>query len=68
MSDKTIRFEIKRQDGPGKAPYWQKFSIPYEHGHNVVSALMKIRENPVTDDGQKVEVATRAMHVAVSYN
>ncbi len=55
MSDKKIRFEIKRQDGPGKAPYTQKFSIPYEHGHNVVSALMKIRENPVTEAGEKVD-------------
>jgi succinate dehydrogenase / fumarate reductase iron-sulfur subunit len=55
MSDKMIRFEIKRQDGPGKAPYWQSFEFPYEPGHNVVSALMKIRETPVTSAGEKVE-------------
>jgi succinate dehydrogenase / fumarate reductase iron-sulfur subunit len=55
MSDKMIRFEIKRQDGPGKAPYWQSFAFPYEEGHNVVSALMVIRENPVTTSGEKVE-------------
>ena len=55
MPDKMIRFEIKRQDGPDKAPYWQSFEFPYEDGHNVVSALMKIRENPVTTSGEKVE-------------
>ncbi|MBS1196180.1 MAG: succinate dehydrogenase subunit, partial [Actinobacteria bacterium] len=50
----TIRFRIKRQDRPGAAPYWQEFAIPYRPGHNVVSALMAIRENPVTADGKRV--------------
>jgi succinate dehydrogenase / fumarate reductase iron-sulfur subunit len=55
MSDKKILFKIKRQDGPDKAPYWQDFSIPWRPNHNVVSALMAIRENPITAGGQKVE-------------
>ena len=55
MSDNKIRFEIRRQDGPKTAPYWQQFEIPQAHGHNVVSALMAIRENPVTSDGKRVE-------------
>lgn len=54
MTD-TIHFKIKRQDGPDKASYWQEFKIPYKPGHNVVSALMVIRENPVTVDGKEVE-------------
>ncbi len=50
-----IRFKIKRQDSPDSSPYWQEFHIPYKPGHNVVSALMYIRENPVTADGKTVE-------------
>jgi len=55
MSDKKILFKIKRQDGPDKAPYWQEFAIPYRPNHNVVSALMAIREDPVTAAGERVE-------------
>jgi len=51
----SIHFKIRRQDGPGSDPYWQEFRIPYQAGHNVVSSLMAIRENPVTVDGQRVE-------------
>lgn len=50
----TIHFKIRRQDQPGATPYWQEFRIPYRPGHNVVSALMVIRENPVTVDGSRV--------------
>lgn len=52
---KTIEFTIRRQDNPYSPPYWQHFSIPYRKGHNVVSALMVIRENPVTRDAQRVD-------------
>ena len=54
MTD-TIRFKIKRQDKPESSPYWQEFEIPYKTGHNVVSALMAIRETSVTVDGKTVE-------------
>jgi len=54
MAD-TIHFKIRRQDRPDSSPYWQEFTIPYKPSHNVVSALMVIRETPVTTDGQKVE-------------
>ena len=53
MAD-TIRLKIRRQDRPDSAPYWQEFAIPYRREHNVVSALMAIRENPVTVDGKRV--------------
>jgi succinate dehydrogenase / fumarate reductase, iron-sulfur subunit len=49
----VIRFRIKRQDRPDSAPYWQEFEIPYKPNHNIVSALMAIRENPVSG-GQTV--------------
>ncbi len=54
MAD-TIRFKIKRQDGPDTRPYWQEFAIPHRPSHNVISALMVIRENPVTVDGARVD-------------
>jgi len=54
MAD-SIRFRIKRQDTAEAKPYWQEFEIPYKPGHNVVSALMVIRENPVTVDGEFVD-------------
>jgi succinate dehydrogenase / fumarate reductase iron-sulfur subunit len=54
MAD-TIRFKIKRQDRPDAGSYWQEFAIPAKPGHNVISALMVIRENPVTVGGERVE-------------
>ncbi|MBN2114052.1 MAG: succinate dehydrogenase iron-sulfur subunit [Acidimicrobiia bacterium] len=53
MAD-TIRFKIRRQDRPDSTPYWQEFAMPYRAGHNVVSALMAIRENPITAQGERV--------------
>ena len=49
-----IHFRIKRQDGPGAQPYWDEFKMPYAPSHNVVSALMYLRENPVNARGQRV--------------
>jgi len=49
-----IHLKIKRQDGPNKPSYWEEFKMPYAPGHNVVSALMYIRENPVNLQGQRV--------------
>ena len=54
MADQ-IHFKIKRQDRPDSAPYWQEFKIPHRPGHNVVSALMVVRESPVTVDGKTVQ-------------
>ncbi len=54
MSD-TIRFKIWRRDRPDGDGYWHEFEIPDKRGHNVVSALMAIREHPVTADGTRVD-------------
>lgn len=48
----SVVLRIKRQKGPGEAPYWETFRVPYEAGMNVISALMEIRANPVTADGR----------------
>lgn len=52
-STKSIRFRIKRQDGPGKPGYWQVFEVPYKPNLNVISCLQQIAENPTTVEGQK---------------
>jgi succinate dehydrogenase / fumarate reductase iron-sulfur subunit len=53
--NKKIHFKIKRQDGPETAPYWEEFEMPHSPGHNVVSALMFLREHPVNMNGEKVK-------------
>jgi len=54
MANKTIQLRIRRQDGPGGAPYWEDFEIPWKPKHNVISCLMEIRYNPVNARGEKV--------------
>lgn len=53
-ADRTIELRVKRQDGPDVPPYWQTFRIPWKPQHNVISALMEVRQHPVTADGQRV--------------
>jgi succinate dehydrogenase / fumarate reductase iron-sulfur subunit len=52
---RQIRLKIKRQDGPAELPYWQEFEVPYTPGHNVLSALMELRKNPVDITGKVCE-------------
>jgi succinate dehydrogenase / fumarate reductase iron-sulfur subunit len=52
---KEIVFKIRRQDGPSASAYWEEFRMPYSPGHNVVSALMYLREHPVNSKGRNVE-------------
>jgi succinate dehydrogenase / fumarate reductase iron-sulfur subunit len=51
---KEIHFRIKRQAGPTGRPYWEEFKMPYAPAHNVVSALMYLREHPVNAAGKTV--------------
>ncbi len=50
---KFIELRIKRQDGPGKPPYWEEFKLPYRKGANIISCLMEIQRNPITADGKR---------------
>jgi succinate dehydrogenase / fumarate reductase iron-sulfur subunit len=50
---RTVRFRIKRCDGPGKPSRWETFSVKVEPGANVISCLQQIAANPVTVDGHK---------------
>jgi len=52
-AEKTVKFEIQRQDTPDSKPYWESFAIPYRPNMNVISALMEIRRNPVNAEGKK---------------
>ena len=52
--ERTIELRVKRQDGPDGQPYWQTFRIPWRPQHNVISALMEVRTNPVAIDGKRV--------------
>ena len=49
----NVEFRIWRQENANAPARWEEFSIPWSQGMNVISALMKIRENPVTRDGQR---------------
>ena len=50
---RTVRFRIKRCDGPGKPSYWQEFDIVPEKNANIISCLKQIAETPVTVQGEK---------------
>ncbi|KAA5545939.1 succinate dehydrogenase iron-sulfur subunit [Roseiconus nitratireducens] len=49
-----IKVRVKRQDGPGKDPYWQLFQIKYEPELNIISVLQRIAALATTSDGKKV--------------
>jgi len=51
---KDIHFRIRRQDEPEANPYWEEFRMPYAPAHNVISALMYLREHPINVAGQRV--------------
>jgi succinate dehydrogenase / fumarate reductase iron-sulfur subunit len=52
---RTVTLRIRRQDNPRGRPYWQRFRVRVSPGENVVSMLRKLRLDPVTADGQRVE-------------
>ena len=48
-----IVLQVKRQDKPDSAAYWQTFSIPYRPNMNVTSVLQQIQGKPETVQGEK---------------
>ncbi|MCA9306813.1 MAG: succinate dehydrogenase iron-sulfur subunit [Phycisphaerales bacterium] len=56
---RTVRFNIKRCDGPGQPSRWERFDVPVQSSSagsgsaNVISCLQWIAANPVTIEGKK---------------
>jgi len=52
---RTVRFRIKRCDGPGKPTWWESFDVTVATGEgaNVQACLQRIAANPVTADGKQ---------------
>jgi succinate dehydrogenase / fumarate reductase, iron-sulfur subunit len=50
---RTVRFRIKRCDGPGKPSRWEEFDVRVQRGANVISCLQQIAAKPVTTDGSR---------------
>ena len=51
----TVRIRVKRQTKDSREIRWDTFEVPYFENMNVISALMEVRKNPVTSDGEGVE-------------
>jgi succinate dehydrogenase / fumarate reductase iron-sulfur subunit len=50
---RTVRFRIKRCDGPGKASRWETFDVPITPNSNVISCLQWIAAHPTTAEGTR---------------
>jgi succinate dehydrogenase / fumarate reductase iron-sulfur subunit len=53
-----IKVRVRRQDGPGKQPYWETHRIQYEPELNVISVLQRIAAQATSSDGKKVPPVT----------
>lgn len=49
-----INVRVRRQDAPGKEPYWELHKIKYEPELNVISILQRIAAQATNSDGRKV--------------
>lgn len=49
-----INVRVRRQDGPGKEPYWELHKIKYEREMNVISVLQRIAAQGTNTDGRRV--------------
>ena len=49
-----IKVRVRRQDGPGKEPYWELHQITYEPELNVITVLQRIAAQATNMDGKKV--------------
>jgi succinate dehydrogenase / fumarate reductase iron-sulfur subunit len=49
-----INVRVRRQDGPGKEPYWELHKVHYEPELNVISVLQRIAAQATNSDGKKV--------------
>jgi succinate dehydrogenase / fumarate reductase iron-sulfur subunit len=52
LANRTVRFRIKRCEGPGKPERWEEFDVKVARGENVISCLRSIAASPVTAEGK----------------
>ncbi len=50
----SIKVRVRRQDGPGKEPYWELHRVAYEREMNVISVLQRIAAQATNIDGKRV--------------
>ncbi len=62
-SPRTFTVRVLRQDLPGKPSYWNVFHVEYEADMNVISALQKIAESPVTVEKRHVAPVVLGMQL-----
>jgi succinate dehydrogenase / fumarate reductase, iron-sulfur subunit len=51
-AERGVLIRIKRQDGPGKAPRWEEFSVPSRPNLNIISCLQWIAAHPALAGGK----------------
>lgn len=51
----TVELKVRRQDDPFSDPYWQHFDLQALPRDNIVAVLRRLRENPITSDGERVD-------------
>ena len=49
-----IRMKVLRQQDKEAPSHWETFEIPFVEKLNVISALMAVQKNPVTQEGKTV--------------
>lgn len=52
MAERTVHMRIRRQARPDAEALWEDFELAWKPGMNVISAMMDIAANPVTQDGK----------------
>jgi succinate dehydrogenase / fumarate reductase, iron-sulfur subunit len=52
-AQEKIRVIITRQNGPNEAPYDEEFELTKRPNMNLITVLMDIQRNPVTEKGEK---------------
>ncbi|MDX1920932.1 MAG: succinate dehydrogenase iron-sulfur subunit [Candidatus Caenarcaniphilales bacterium] len=52
-TQKTVKYQIKRQITPDSEAYWEEFEVPWKPSLNIITLLMAQHENPCTSSGHK---------------
>jgi succinate dehydrogenase / fumarate reductase iron-sulfur subunit len=53
-----VRLKVLRRSNKDSGSYWESYVIDFREKMNVISALIEIQRNPVTEDGKTIEPPT----------